>query len=143
MWPIVRLVVLVALALVAVNLVAGRRDELEGAGAILADIRWEWVVLATIIELTSVVAFAEVERRMLGAGGLRMGLWPLSGIALAGNSIQNSLPGGVAWASVFAYRQFPLPGGRRRAGRLDHGGCGNPLGCVPGHPRRCRSGPGR
>ncbi len=39
-----------------------------------------------------------------------MGLWPLSGIALAGNSIQNSLPGGVAWASVFAFRQFRAQG---------------------------------
>ncbi len=109
-WPILRLLAVAVLAVVAVNLVAGRRDELEGATAILGDIRWEWVVLALTIELTSVVAFAEVERRMLGAGGLRVGLWPLSGIALAGNSIQNSLPGGVAWASVFAFRQFRARG---------------------------------
>ncbi|MGI8777566.1 MAG: lysylphosphatidylglycerol synthase transmembrane domain-containing protein [Acidimicrobiales bacterium] len=109
-WSIVRLVVGLVLAVVAVNLVAGRRSELEGATAILSDLRWEWLVLAFFIEVTSVVAFAEVERRMLGAGGLRVGLWPLTGIALAGNSIQNSLPGGVAWASVFAYRQFRARG---------------------------------
>jgi len=109
-WSIVRLVVGLVLAVVAVNLVVGRRSELEGATAILSGLRWEWLLLAFIIEVTSVVAFAEVERRMLGAGGLRVGLWPLTGIALAGNSIQNSLPGGVAWASVFAYRQFRTRG---------------------------------
>jgi len=109
-WSIVRLVAGLGLAVVAVNLVAGRRAELEGATAILGDLRWEWLVLAFTIEVTSVVAFAEVERRMLGAGGLRVGLWPLTGIALAGNSVQNSLPGGVAWASVFAYRQFRARG---------------------------------
>jgi uncharacterized protein (TIRG00374 family) len=109
-WSIVRLVGGLALAAVAVNLIAGRRAELEGATAILSGLRWEWLVLAFAIEVTSVVAFAEVERRMLGAGGLRVGLWPLTGIALAGNSVQNSLPGGVAWASVFAYRQFRARG---------------------------------
>jgi len=101
---------MVVLGAVAVNLVAGRRAELEGAVSVLGDLRWEWVVLAFSIELTSVVAFAEVERRMLAAGGLRVGLWPLTGIALAGNSVQNSLPGGVAWASIFAYRQFRARG---------------------------------
>ncbi|MDQ6837240.1 MAG: YbhN family protein [Actinomycetota bacterium] len=109
-WTAVRLVALVALAAIAVNLVAGRRTELEGAATILGDLRWGWLVLAFSIEITSVVAFAEVERRMLCAGGLRVGLWPLTGIALAGNSVQNSLPGGVAWASVFAYRQFRVRG---------------------------------
>jgi len=109
-WTVVRLVVVAALIAVAANVVAGRRTELEGATSVLAGLRWEWLVLAFSIELTSVVAFAEVERRMLAAGGLRVGLWPLTGIALAGNSIQNSLPGGVAWASVFAYRQFRVRG---------------------------------
>jgi len=109
-WTAVRLVAVVALAAIAVNLVAGRRTELEGAATVLGDLRWGWVVVAFSIEVTSVVAFAEVERRMLAAGGLRVGLWPLTGIALAGNSVQNSLPGGVAWASVFAYRQFRTRG---------------------------------
>ncbi|MFN2607619.1 MAG: YbhN family protein [Acidimicrobiales bacterium] len=105
-----RLVVGLALAVVAVRVVAGRGDELEGATTVLGHLRWAWLVPALPMELASVVAFAEVERRMLAAGGVRIGLWPLSGVALAGNAVQNSLPGGVAWASVFAYRQFRARG---------------------------------
>ncbi|MGI9032507.1 MAG: lysylphosphatidylglycerol synthase transmembrane domain-containing protein [Acidimicrobiales bacterium] len=99
-----------ALAAIAVKVVAGRRDELEGATAILGHLRWAWVALALGAEVSSVVAFAEAERRMLAAGDVRVGIWPLTGIAFAGNAIQNSLPGGVAWASVFAFRQFRAQG---------------------------------
>jgi uncharacterized protein (TIRG00374 family) len=106
MWSGLRLVLGLVLAVVAVNVVAGRRDELEGATTLLTHLRWEWLLLAVPAELASVVAFAAIERRMLAAGGVQVGIRPLTGIALAGNSIQNSLPGGVAWASVFAYRQF-------------------------------------
>jgi uncharacterized protein (TIRG00374 family) len=33
-------------------------------------------------------------------------LGPLTAITFAGNALQNSLPGGGAWASVYAFRQF-------------------------------------
>ena len=105
-WYALRVVVGLVLAGLAVKVVASRRDELEGATSVLSHLRWEWLALAVPAELASVVAFAAIEGRMLKAGGVAVGIASLSGIALAGNAIQNSLPGGVAWASIYAYRQF-------------------------------------
>jgi uncharacterized protein (TIRG00374 family) len=106
LWQAVRLAAGLALAVVAVAIVLGRRQELAGTSNLIGRVRWEWIVLAVVLELCSLAAFAAVERTLLRAGGARIGIGPLGGIALAGNAIQNSLPGGVAWASVFAFRQF-------------------------------------
>src|ERR1051326_7946332 len=45
-------------------------------------------------------------RGLLKAGGEDIGLGPLTGITLAANAIQNSLPAGPAWSTIYAYRQF-------------------------------------
>src|SRR5438309_3154252 len=93
-------------AIVAFNALFGRRDELAGALTTLENVRFQWVFFAVVAELASIGAFAALTRQLLRAGGVDIGLAELSGITLAANAIQNSLPAGPAWSTVYAYRQF-------------------------------------
>lgn len=93
----------VALALYALG---GRREELEGAAAALHHLRWPWLAVAGSAEVASIVAYAAFEGRLLASGGVAVGMPSLTGIAFASYAIQNSLPGGPAWAALFAFRQF-------------------------------------
>jgi len=101
-----RWVIGVGAALVAFNALFGRRDELAGALTTLEQIRYQWVFFAVVAELASIGAYAALTRQLLRAGGVDIGLADLSGITLAANAIQNSLPAGPAWSTVYAYRQF-------------------------------------
>jgi len=91
---------------VAFNALFGRRDELAGALTSLEQVRYQWVFFAVVAELASIGAFAALTRQLLRAGGVDIGLAEISGITLAANAIQNSLPVGPAWSTVYAYRQF-------------------------------------
>jgi uncharacterized membrane protein YbhN (UPF0104 family) len=62
--------------------------------------------VAASAELASIVAYAALQGRMLASGGVAVGMPSLTGIALAGYAIQNSLPAGPAWSGLFAFRQF-------------------------------------
>jgi uncharacterized membrane protein YbhN (UPF0104 family) len=89
----------------AVSVLVGRRSEL-GGGLPLGGLRWPWVTLAVMAEAGSIAAYASVQRRLFRAGGLSLSLRSVAGIGLAGNAIQNSLPGGPAWAAMFGFGQF-------------------------------------
>ncbi|HMC08161.1 MAG TPA: YbhN family protein [Actinomycetota bacterium] len=93
-------------AVAAFGVVFGRRDELTGALSTLEHLRWPWVVTALAAELGSITAYAGLQRRLLRTGGLAVGLGPLTALTLAANAIQNSLPVGPAWSTVYAFRQF-------------------------------------
>jgi hypothetical protein len=102
----VRWVLSLVLAGVALYIVSGRTDELSGASTYLNDLQWHWIVIAGVFEVGSVVAYAALQRQLLAVGSVRIGLPSLTGITLAGYSIQNSLPAGIIFSSVFAFRQF-------------------------------------
>lgn len=105
-WFWVRAIVFVVLAYLAVQVVVANSAELSGASDYLERSSPAFIVLAAVAEGLSYLNFTLLQRRLLGAGGLRVALLPLAAISLAGNAITNSLPGGGAFASVFAYRQF-------------------------------------
>jgi uncharacterized protein (TIRG00374 family) len=63
-------------------------------------------VVAATAEAASIVAFAALQRRLLAAGNVKLGMRPMTGITLAGNAIQNSLPAGTLLSAVFSFRQF-------------------------------------
>jgi len=106
-WRLVlRVVLLAAMAVLVAVVVAGNTDELDGASAYLAGVRPGWVALAIAAEAGSYLAFAALQGRLLRAGGVRVGMGPLSAIALAGGAMATSLPGGGAFSAVFAYRQY-------------------------------------
>ncbi|MGH9092357.1 MAG: lysylphosphatidylglycerol synthase transmembrane domain-containing protein [Acidimicrobiales bacterium] len=105
-WPLLRwLFGLVALGLV-VDVLSGHGNELSGFGAVLAGLQWWWLPAAVAMECASLVAFAAVQHRLLGAGGLRAPPTPLVGITLASQAITNSLPGGAAVAAVYGFRWY-------------------------------------
>jgi putative heme transporter len=89
-----------------IYVVSGRTDELGGATSYLEDLRWYWLAVAGVAEATSIVAYAALQRRLLAAGRVRIGIAALTAITFAGNAIENSLPAGPVWSGVFAFRQF-------------------------------------
>jgi uncharacterized protein (TIRG00374 family) len=103
---ILRLVVGLAFAAVAIWVVTGKRSELEGALSYLSHLRWQWVVIAAAAELFAIVSFGAMQRQLLAAGGVPLSLGMATSIAFAGNAIQNSLPAGPLWSNVWAFRQF-------------------------------------
>jgi len=105
-WHVLRILAGLALAAVAVSVVGGRTDEMHGAATLLTHARWPWLLAAVPAEAASLLAYAALERRLLRAGQAPVSLPALLHITLAGNAIQNSLPGGPAWAAGFAFGQF-------------------------------------
>ena len=108
-WTVRRVLwwaVSLALVALAAYIIAGRTDELSGAATYLENLRWYWVVVAVLLETASIVAYAALQGRLLAAGDVHVGLTPLTGITLASNSIQNSLPAGPVFSTVWAFRQF-------------------------------------
>lgn len=103
---IVRYVISLGLAVVALYVVLGKRDELSGASTYLEELHWHWLIFGAVSEAASIIAFAALQRRLLSAGDVRIGMTPLTGITLAGNAIENSLPAGPIFSAVFAFRQF-------------------------------------
>lgn len=94
------------MAVIAVGAILGQRGELAGAGSYLARVNPLWAIPTTLVEAVSTLAFARVQARLLRAGGVRPGAGWIVSITLAAASVSNSLPGGPAFASVYAYRQY-------------------------------------
>lgn len=105
LW-LVRALLLAVLAYVAVQVVAANTAELAGATDYLERASPVWVGLALLAEAMSYLNFTLLQRQLLGAGGVVVPFAPLGAMSFAGNAITNSLPGGGAFATVFAYRQF-------------------------------------
>ena len=105
-WPILRWFIGVGLLVLAVEALSSHGSELSGFGQVLAHLRWIWLVPAVLVEGASLVAFAGVQFRLLGAGGLMAPPGPLIGITFASQAITNSLPGGGAIAAVYGFRWY-------------------------------------
>lgn len=105
-WRVSRYILGLAAVGVAAWVVSGKTDELSGATTYLEHLRWGWVVVAVAAEAVSYLALASLQRRLLRAGGVRVRMKLMTGIALAGNAIQNSLPGGLVFYAAYNYRQY-------------------------------------
>jgi putative heme transporter len=105
-WPWIKYIGGIALAAVALWAVAGRRGELSGASQYLAHLHWTWLLIATVLELGSFMAFAMVQRRLLWAGGVNMSVGRATTVTLASNAIANSIPAGPLVSLVYTFRQY-------------------------------------
>jgi putative heme transporter len=112
-WHALRLVVGLALGALALWALNGRRGELVDASGELARLVVPWLLLAIASEIASFVCFAELQRRLLKAGGVRAPLSFMTFLTLAAGAIASSLPAGPAFASVYAF------GAYRRRGAND------------------------
>lgn len=105
-WRIARYVLGLAAVGVAAWVVSGKTDELSGASSYLENLRWYWMLMAFFAEAVSYLAVASLQRRLLWCGRVKVPVVPMTGISLAGNAIQNSLPGGLAFYYVYNFRQY-------------------------------------
>ena len=89
------------------------RSELFTAGSMLSHLQVAWLLVAVVFELASMVVFARLQRWLLRAGGVRVPLLTMVEIALAGNAMSTSLPGGPAWSASWAFGQLRRRGANR------------------------------
>jgi uncharacterized protein (TIRG00374 family) len=102
----VRLAVIAAFVALAVWVANDHWAELEGSADILRHIRWFVVPVLLALEAGAIVCFAVLQRRLFAVAGEDVPLGPLTAVTLGGNAIANTVPGGAAFATAFAYRQF-------------------------------------
>ena len=105
-WRYIRFVVGLALGGVALWAVSNQGGELTGASAELSHLNVGWLLIAILVEVLSLVAFARLDQRLLACGGVHAGLGRFTVISFAAGAIASSLAGGPLVASAFGYRQF-------------------------------------
>ena len=89
------------------------RSQLSAASDMLSRIRVPWLLVAVAMQAGSMVVFARLQRWLLRAGGVTVGLLPMVELTLAGNAMSTSLPGGPAWAATWAFGQLRRRGANR------------------------------
>jgi uncharacterized membrane protein YbhN (UPF0104 family) len=89
------------------------RAQISQAGTMLSHLHAWWLVVAVAAEIASMVVFARLQRWLLLAGGVDVGLVSMIEIVLAGNALSSSLPGGPAWSATWAYGQLRRRGANR------------------------------
>jgi hypothetical protein len=104
----------VALGFAALDSLNGKRGELSGATAELAHLHLFWLVSAIGLELLSYVAWGQLQRQLLRAGGVSVSSPYAFGISIAAGAIANSLPGGPGFASLYSYRCYRRSGAEVR-----------------------------
>ena len=112
-WPWVRCGLTVAILVTGVVAAVSRREQLSDAASRLGHVHQGWVLVAVALEAASMVAFARLQRRLLAAGGVAVGLAPMIGITLAANAVALSLPGGTAFSATWSFGQLRQRGSRR------------------------------
>ena len=101
----------VAVAALSAAGVAGRA-EVAASFAVLGRLYWLWIPAALLLESASMAAFAIMLRRLLAAGGARVGVRPMLATAYAANAVSVSVPlAGPELATAFTFRRFH-PAGR-------------------------------
>jgi hypothetical protein len=105
-WPWSKYVIGLALAGLALWALTGRTGELSGASHYLGHLRWWWLALAVVVEAGSLVAFAQVQKRLLDAGHVHVSTSRLTAVTVAATAIANSMPAGPVVSAVFAFGQY-------------------------------------
>jgi uncharacterized membrane protein YbhN (UPF0104 family) len=94
----------VAVAALSAAGVAGRAA-VAASFAVLGHLSWLWIPAAVLLEAASMAAFAVMLRRLLAAGGARVGVRPMLATAYAANAVSVSVPlAGPALAAGFTFR---------------------------------------
>ena len=103
----VALAVVTALAVAAV----AERAAVATSFAVVGHLHWLWIPAALLLESVSMAAFAIMLRRLLAAGGARVGVRPMLATAYAANAVSVSVPlAGPALATAFTFRRFTRQG---------------------------------
>jgi putative heme transporter len=114
-WRRARMGISVALLAAAVAIMITRFGDIASAMRRVSTIGPGWVVLALAAEAGSMLTFARLQQRLFRAGGDRLPLSTMTSTTVAGNALNATLPGGVAWAAAWLFNQY----GRRGVGRFN------------------------
>src|ERR1035438_1933921 len=68
------------------------RAAVAASFAVLGHLHWLWIPAAVLLESASMAAFAIMLRRLLAAGGARVGVRPMLATAYAANAVSVSVP---------------------------------------------------
>ncbi len=105
-WPAARVLIGLALVVIALWVLSSKTSELEGFSTAFRHFNWWWTVPAVIAEIASYFCFAAMQFELLQAGHLRAPWTPLVKLSFASQAITNSLPIGNAVSSVYGFRWF-------------------------------------
>jgi len=103
----------IAVLALALAILVDHRHDLTSATRVIADLHWYWLLLAVGAEAGSMIVFARLQRWLLRAGGVRVGLRSMVEITVAGNAMGTTLPGGAAWSATWAFGQLRRRGADR------------------------------
>jgi pimeloyl-ACP methyl ester carboxylesterase/uncharacterized membrane protein YbhN (UPF0104 family) len=107
MGAVVSVAALAALAAAAV----AERAAVTASFAVLGHLHSLWIPAALLLESASMAAFAIMLRRLLAAGGARVGIRPMLATAYAANAVSVSIPlAGPGLATAFTFRRFARQG---------------------------------
>jgi uncharacterized protein (TIRG00374 family) len=106
MWPLIRVVLGLAVFALVADELDSHRAELDGLSGVVRTLRWWWVPPAFLAEAASIGCFAALQRRLLRAGGLGVPARQIVKLTLASQALTNSLPGGNAPSVVYSYRWY-------------------------------------
>jgi hypothetical protein len=109
----VRWIVLFGLLALAAVTVASQWGTLESAFGRLGHLHWRNLRWAIYAEALAMIAFAQLTRLLLRAGGVNLRMGSMIGLTLASNAVALTLPGGPAWAVTFSFEQLRRRGVRR------------------------------
>lgn len=105
---ILRPVVGLGLAAVAVVVLLDHRGELSGASGSLRHIRASWLIPGALVEAVSVLCFSRILGRLLIEARSPLTIKSLLALTLASNAVANSLPAGPAFGAAYSYRQMRI-----------------------------------
>jgi putative heme transporter len=105
-WPVVRVLVGLAIVAVAAWFLSSKGSELAGFADVFKRVDWYLVPFAFAAEIGSYLCFAAMQYEILRAGKLRAPFGPLVKVSFGGQALTNSLPAGTAVASVYGFRWF-------------------------------------
>lgn len=108
---------LIRIAAVALGLGSVAAVGVTGRSALIASLaelvrlRWIWIPAVIVGESASMAAFAFMMRRLVAAGGIRLGSWPMMATTYAANALSVSVPlAGPGVGTAFTFRRFTRQG---------------------------------
>jgi uncharacterized membrane protein YbhN (UPF0104 family) len=105
-WPALRYLLGLGLLALVIWVLSSHTAELSGAESVFDHLRWGWLVPAVLVEAGSYGCLVQVQRRLLGVGGVRPPRASLAGVTLGTQAIVNSVPAGAAAASFYNFRWY-------------------------------------
>ena len=103
---VIRYVLGVAIGILVLFLLFGRRHELVAAWRQLRHVSGIWVLAAAVAEAASLWVFAYLQRTVLRLSGTSIAMPGLFLLTMANDAIANTVPGEPAVSSAFRYRYY-------------------------------------